>query len=118
MSISKRARPWPARSFVTVASVLLLSSTAIARSSISPPVHDPADAQAPVPPVLHRSAIASYRSIPDESVGSWRTANQNVNRIGGWRTYAKERPVEDAPSPPSPSPRHDGHSGHEAGQPR
>ena len=37
-----------------------------------------------------RSALHGYQKFTDEKVGSWRDANDNVGRIGGWREYAKE----------------------------
>jgi hypothetical protein len=38
----------------------------------------------------YRSAMEGYQRFSDEKVGSWREANDNVGRIGGWREYAKE----------------------------
>ena len=32
----------------------------------------------------------SYRSYADQEVGSWRKANDEVGRIGGWQAYARE----------------------------
>jgi hypothetical protein len=55
---------------------------------------DPADASARVPALVHRSTFADYRSANDVEAGGWRDANEKVERIGGWRTYAKE--AEDA----------------------
>lgn len=51
---------------------------------------DPQDAKASVPRVIHRSTLADYRVFSDEKLGSWKEANDNVGRIGGWRAYAKE----------------------------
>lgn len=47
------------------------------------------------PPVLsqalqYRSAIGAYQTYADQSIQPWREANDRVQRIGGWRTYAKE----------------------------
>ena len=36
--------------------------------------------------------------MTDETVGSWREANDNVGRIGGWRTYLREAQQPDAPA--------------------
>jgi hypothetical protein len=63
---------------------------------------DPADASAPVPPLVVRSALGAHRGMTDETLGSWREANDTVGRIGGWRTYAKEA----EPAAPNPG----GHS--------
>ena len=51
---------------------------------------DPQDAKASVPRVLYKSSLANYRVFPDEKLTSWKEANDNVGRIGGWRAYAKE----------------------------
>jgi len=118
MSISVLARHWQARSLLVIASCLLTLSAATAQTPSKSPDTDPINAQATVPPAVHRSAITTYRSAGDQSVGSWREANQTVNRIGGWRTYAKERAAEEVPSSPSNPPRSEGHVGHEMGKPR
>jgi hypothetical protein len=73
------------------------------------PVHEanpanPADAAAPVPPLAYRSALASYRRLGDNPVASWRDANETVNRIGGWRTYAREAPAPAASPAATPPP--------------
>lgn len=54
------------------------------------PRADPLDPRAAVPPAVHRSALADYKPAGEVTVGSWRDANDTVNRIGGWRAYAKE----------------------------
>jgi hypothetical protein len=51
---------------------------------------DPLSAQASVAPLVHESAFTQYRRLTDVPVGSWRDANETVNRIGGWRAYARE----------------------------
>lgn len=51
---------------------------------------DPLDAQAPVPPTRHASSLAQYRRLGDDERVDWKTANDTVARIGGWRTYARE----------------------------
>ncbi len=51
---------------------------------------DPTQAQANVPAVAHRSAFARYRPLNDLTPVPWREANETVNRIGGWRAYARE----------------------------
>ncbi len=79
---------------------------------------DPLDARAPVAPLVHRSALGAWRSVGDVPVGSWKDANETVNRIGGWRAYAREAaapaaptqtaPASSAPTPGSTSPAADG----------
>jgi hypothetical protein len=47
----------------------------------------------------YRSALEAYQSFSDEKLGSWRDANDNVGRIGGWREYAREAQGGTAGSP-------------------
>ena len=67
---------------------------------------DPLNAQASVPLLVHESAFTQYRRLGDVTVGSWRDANDTVNRIGGWRAYAREAagPASSPAAPPAASP--------------
>jgi hypothetical protein len=70
---------------------------------------DPLDAQARVPAAVHSSALSHYRRLGDDARIGWKEANETVNRIGGWRAYAREaqqpEPAASAPaSRPSPAP--------------
>lgn len=67
---------------------------------------DPLSPQASVPPLVHESAFTRYRRLSDAPVGSWRDANDTVNRIGGWRVYAREaaQPASAAATPGAPVP--------------
>lgn len=58
------------------------------------------------PAVASPDPLPDYRPYRDEPVASWREANDTVGRIGGWKTYAKERmePAE-APQAPKDSPQ-------------
>ena len=49
----------------------------------------------------YRSSFEGYQRFTQEQVGSWKAANDNVGRIGGWREYAKES-RSPADSPPKP----------------
>jgi len=51
---------------------------------------DPSDPQAVVAPTTYRSVFDGYRNHANVDVGSWKGANDNVGRIGGWREYLKE----------------------------
>jgi hypothetical protein len=75
---------------------------------------DPLDAAAAVPPVRHQSALKTYRRFDDAPPVPWREANDTVERIGGWRSYAREASQppaaasapHSAPAPaPAPAPR-------------
>lgn len=57
----------------------------------------------------YASVFAKYKPWRDEKTTSWREANDTVNRIGGWRAYAKEAqqpelPATQSPAAPSSSP--------------
>lgn len=112
---------------VALATTLCAGPTAAQAGSTPPhPKRDPMDAKAAVPAVQHRSALATYRAHAEQPVGSWREANETVNKVGGWRAYAREASQPDTPStaptaapaaapaakpataPPTPA----GHAGH------
>ena len=38
----------------------------------------------------YRSALENYQPFADEKVLPWKQSNETVDRIGGWRAYAKE----------------------------
>ena len=44
-----------------------------------------------------RSAFDGYRAYNDEALSNWKSANENVARIGGWREYARETQSEETP---------------------
>lgn len=58
----------------------------------------------------YESVFARYRSYAGEKTGSWREANETVERIGGWRAYAREAQQPDSTAPAKPDP----HAGHGA----
>jgi hypothetical protein len=51
---------------------------------------DPLDPKASVPTTAYESSFSQYRRLGDETVVSWREANDTVTRIGGWRVYTRE----------------------------
>lgn len=83
---------------------------------------DPLDAQARVPVATHLSALADYRGLGDDQRVPWKVANETVNRIGGWRAYAREaqqpEPAAAVPRPGAAAPAdsdaasHRGHGTH------
>lgn len=84
---------------------------------------DPLDARAPVPAAPYASPLAGYRRLGDDRRVSWKDANETVNRIGGWRVYAREAQQPDAagsapaagavPAPAAgAAPAHGGHKKH------
>jgi hypothetical protein len=64
---------------------------------------DPLDAKAAVPAAAHRSAFDGYRRLVDVVPVPWRQANDTVERIGGWRAYAREASQAAPPSAPAAS---------------
>ncbi len=60
---------------------------------------DPLDPQAPVPAVNVPTALTGYRRLAGAPPIAWPQANETVNRIGGWRAYARETQQPDAPQP-------------------
>jgi len=60
---------------------------------------DPLDAAASVPSGRHESALKSYRRFDEVQAVPWQQANDTVERIGGWRGYAREA----NPAPPAAS---------------
>lgn len=86
---------------------------------------DPLDPGARVPAITHASPLASYRRLGDDKRVAWSEANRTVNRIGGWRAYAREaqqpEPAASAPAAPGTAapaaapgaaPGHGGHKMH------
>jgi hypothetical protein len=81
---------------------------------------DPRDAGASVPSARHESALKSYRRLDDVQAVPWRQANDTVERIGGWRSYAREAsqpPAAANAAQPASAPRAEpkappGHGGH------
>lgn len=60
---------------------------------------DPIQVQAPVPALAYRSALQSYRPWREQGPGDWRALNDEVTRIGGWRSYLRE--VQQTPEAPA-----------------
>lgn len=51
---------------------------------------DPADPDAAVPVLRHRSSFDGYRRDAEPRVAPWRASNDQVREVGGWRVYARE----------------------------
>lgn len=115
-----------ALALASAAATALLAIPATAQQTASDaPRASPFDAKAGVPPLDYRSAFIGYRPLTDGKVG-WQEANDQVGRIGGWRSYAKEASApakagESAPGAPldaskpmtaSPESGHGGHGAH------
>ena len=72
----------------------------IALACLSPHFHGYAQAQAVVlPPVqepVYHSVFEGYQAMTEPQMTPWRTANDTVRDVGGWRAYAKEAAAADA----------------------
>lgn len=71
---------------------LLFAATLAPAQGASPSAGrpDPLDPQARVPATIYRSPLAGFGRLGDDKRVPWQEANATVNRIGGWRTYARE----------------------------
>lgn len=74
------------RCLVTACSAF--AATAFAQQTRAPVAQPPATEAAPSG--VYRSAWSGYRPFADEKVISWKDANDEVRRIGGWRAYLRE----------------------------
>ena len=80
------------------------AAAAQAQRAAAAPQADPLDARAPVPALRFDSALAGYKRLGDVPVASWRESNETVNRIGGWRVYAREPAQAEPAKAATPSP--------------
>jgi len=115
----------PLRQFLLPGALLLLSGVSFAQSGTD-------GSKSALPSQLqYVSPLRAYKAYADQSVESWREANDRVGHIGGWRAYAKEiqtgAPAKDLPQEPSKAPadspkapavRADPHAGHHGGAKR
>ena len=86
---------------------------------------DPSDANAAVPAADYRSVFGQYERRNTDPPIPWKSANDEVARIGGWRAYAREasgtNPANDKAAAPPPAsdanasakPAQGGHAGHQ-----
>lgn len=123
---------WPCAARCALPVLLSLATlTAQAQNPAKVSRPDPLDPKASVPALGYASSFAEYRRLSDEKLISWRDANDTVNRIGGWRVYAREAqqpdpapgvalPAKPAGAVPTPDPKPSsarasmpaGHGGH------
>lgn len=60
------------------------------------------------------STFTGYRAYTEQAVGSWRDANDEVGRIGGWRAYAREAAPAEGAAVGTPAGAKSGHEHHGA----
>lgn len=69
--------------------VSIFSLSGIAAAQTPAPASPVPDA-APASTLIYRSAFEDYKPYTDDKMTSWKAANDDVARIGGWREYAKQ----------------------------
>lgn len=68
-------------------SIFSLSGIAAAQTPVQPsPVPD----SAPASPFTYRSAFEGYQPYAEETIANWKSTNDTVEKIGGWREYARQ----------------------------
>ena len=111
----------PLKLFALAALLTLLWTHAAAHSQVASAASTALTASKPA--AAFRSAFENYQPHTNEKIISWKEANDNTGRIGGWRAYAKEAelPAQEpaqAPQQPAvgpinaPAPKPDPHAGH------
>jgi len=101
----------------------LVNLPAMAQVNTPPAPPAPTTAQAAPATLPYTSALQGYQPFADEKVRPWKESNTTVEKIGGWRAYAKEAaepeaqasPVQaasPAAPPKTPAAPADPHAGH------
>ncbi len=62
---------------------------------------DPLNPQAPVPRLRYQPALQGFRPLADTPPGDWRALNEQVLRVGGWRSYLRQAHAPEPPEPPA-----------------
>ena len=75
---------------VTALTIVLTVSASGAAARPGSKAADPASPSAPVPALKYESAFSDYRPFGDDQMIPWKSANDEVGRIGGWQVYARE----------------------------
>ena len=61
---------------------------------------DGVERQTPVQRLMFHSVLTQYKPYTEEKASAWKAANDEVARIGGWRTYLKEAQEPESVEPP------------------
>lgn len=82
-----------------------------AQTSSQVPAPEPSGAAALALP--YRSAFTGYQGYSDQKIAPWTETNSTVEKIGGWRVYAKEaREPDNTDMPTAPAPAGGAHGRH------
>ncbi len=95
----------------------------VAQGQARPSLDTAAAKKMDTPGVAYESPFKGYRKFEDQTVASWREANDLVHQLGGWKAFAGGKvpdvpaaPVAagEPPKPPQPQapPATAGHAGH------
>lgn len=77
---------------------IAVALTAVLGASTAFCAPDPTDPRAAIPSVPYRSPFHDYRPLGEDKPIAWKAANDEVQRIGGWRAYAREASEANAAS--------------------
>lgn len=61
-------------------------------------------------PLPYQSVLSGYQSFKEQDVADWRAINDEVEKIGGWRAYAKQARQPDVVDAPSVTPANTGNN--------
>lgn len=94
---------WP----VALSALVALQASAQVNSpptTPAPTTSTSATAQAVPASLAYRSAFDGYQPFTDEKVAPWKDSNSTVQKIGGWRVYAKEAAEPESTDKDKPTP--------------
>lgn len=86
--------------FWAIAVSALFAQPAMAQNTTTAAAPQIVAAPAPLP---YTSALQGYQPFADEKVRPWKESNATVEKIGGWRAYAKEAAEPEAKSSQTPA---------------
>ncbi len=94
--------PFPIRRMLPALALTVAAAAQAGHDAPTAGRASPLDARVDVPAVTYESAFARYRPHADQALRPWKDANDNVGRIGGWRSYAREAAQEEPAVAPGP----------------
>lgn len=94
--------PTPIRRMLPALALTVAAAAQAGHEAHAPGRASPLDATADVPAVTYDSAFTRYRPHADQKLRPWKDSNDNVGRIGGWRSYAREAAQEEPSAAPGP----------------
>jgi hypothetical protein len=86
-SYSKTARRDHMKLIIKTVAALAVGCASLGYAFAAP---DPAVADSPTPSIQYQSPFKDYRPLGNNKRSSWKAANDEVGKIGGWRVYLRE----------------------------